>query len=297
MRKDQCNSLACPNCRGKLQLKSFDEDCDFILNGFFLCDACQCYFPLCDSIPILMKGQSGIKIPANKEELKQNVNKQVHQQLYWEGKRKRRDANHVAVRAFVEPKVDFVVSSINDFFKSYEHGVSLLDVGCGNGYFSYWFSKSGFDVAAMDFSLNMLRQAKIDVKICGDANFLPFPDKSFDVVFCSNLLHHILDPLKVVKEMARVSRKIVVLSEPNKFNPLMFLFGLVKRSERGLLRFSRKYFARLASEANLRVIDYKGEGVILPNITPGALVSIIKKINCFIWPKFFNMVILKKNEK
>lgn len=40
----------------------------------------------------------------------------------------------------------------------------------------------------------------------GDATQLPFPDASFDVVFCRYLLIHIADPLRVVREMMRVVR-------------------------------------------------------------------------------------------
>jgi SAM-dependent methyltransferase len=38
----------------------------------------------------------------------------------------------------------------------------------------------------------------------GDAAALPFPDDSFDVVFCRYLLIHIADPRRVVREMLRV---------------------------------------------------------------------------------------------
>jgi SAM-dependent methyltransferase len=40
----------------------------------------------------------------------------------------------------------------------------------------------------------------------GDATRLPFPDGSFDVVFCRYLLLHMADPVRVVREMLRVVR-------------------------------------------------------------------------------------------
>jgi ubiquinone/menaquinone biosynthesis C-methylase UbiE len=40
----------------------------------------------------------------------------------------------------------------------------------------------------------------------GDAMQLPFPDASFDVVFCRYLLLHMADPVVVVREMLRVAR-------------------------------------------------------------------------------------------
>ena len=40
----------------------------------------------------------------------------------------------------------------------------------------------------------------------GDATTLPFPDASFDLVFCRYLLLHMTDPMRVVREMMRVVR-------------------------------------------------------------------------------------------
>lgn len=40
-----------------------------------------------------------------------------------------------------------------------------------------------------------------------DANELPFADGEFDIVFCHQVLHHVQDPVAILKEMARVTRK------------------------------------------------------------------------------------------
>jgi SAM-dependent methyltransferase len=51
----------------------------------------------------------------------------------------------------------------------------------------------------------------------GDAMSLPFADGSFDRVFCSEVLEHVLQPEAVVKEMRRVLRPsgTAVISVPN----------------------------------------------------------------------------------
>jgi ubiquinone/menaquinone biosynthesis C-methylase UbiE len=48
---------------------------------------------------------------------------------------------------------------------------------------------------------------------------LPFPDQSFDLVVCKDILEHLLDPLFVLKEATRVLRDngAIVISVPNHF--------------------------------------------------------------------------------
>jgi len=49
----------------------------------------------------------------------------------------------------------------------------------------------------------------------GDA--LPFADKSFDAVCEFAILHHVPDPARVIQEMLRVARDVVVISDANRF--------------------------------------------------------------------------------
>jgi ubiquinone/menaquinone biosynthesis C-methylase UbiE len=63
-----------------------------------------------------------------------------------------------------------------------------------------------YDAALVDYA-----RTRDDNPACvrfeqGDATQLPFPDASFDVAFCRYLLLHMADPVRVVREMARVVR-------------------------------------------------------------------------------------------
>lgn len=95
----------------------------------------------------------------------------------------------------------------------------FLEVGCGTGRISTGVAKytDGITVKGVDLSTNMLkvaekvaREEKVSDKVSfaeADAKALPFDDNSFDAVFCHNMLHHIPEPLPVLKEMARVVKK------------------------------------------------------------------------------------------
>lgn len=64
--------------------------------------------------------------------------------------------------------------------------------------------------------------------LIGSGNALPFADRSFDVVCEFAVLHHVPDPGAVVKEMLRVAKKAVVISDANRFGQGSWLARLIK---------------------------------------------------------------------
>ena len=212
----------------------------------------------------------------------------ANQKDYWDTFRKRRTPNHPVVKAFVEPKIDFIKENIGHI-----ENLTVLDVGCGNGYFTSNFSKFSYTVG-LDYSRFMLSINPCNKLIQSSALSLPFKDNTFDLVFCSNLLHHIDDPTKAIKEMKRVSRKFVIISEPNRNNPLMALFSAIVEEERGALKFSLKYLETLVERCELKTIASCSIGSVVPNKTPKSLLkffSIIDKKSSF---AFYNIIISSK---
>ena len=67
-------------------------------------------------------------------------------------------------------------------------GASIIDIGCGNGYYASRFASNGLKVTAVDLSATAIEHAKLEygeqVKwIAGDAFALPF-DREFEYGFC-----------------------------------------------------------------------------------------------------------------
>ena len=213
------------------------------------------------------------------------------QKRFWDSEKKRRKPWHPAIEAFTKPKLAYISKFIlrdNSGSRS-----SLLDIGCGNGFFTYYLEKS-FDTVALDFSYSMLKRNISKMKLCGSATELPFNNRSFDITFCSNLLHHLDDPDLAVSEMRRVSRKYVVISEPNRNNPLMFLFGLLKKEERGALKFSLRYMKHLMERAGLELIGASQRGIVLPNKTPDWFLPVLKRLDGEYPFAFYNIIISKR---
>jgi protein-L-isoaspartate(D-aspartate) O-methyltransferase len=92
-------------------------------------------------------------------------------------------------------------------------GARILDVGCGKAFLLYDFSQVVPDstVAGIDISTYGIENAKEEVKpflTVGSATKLPYPDKSFDLVYSINALHNLrnFELHAALKEIERVSR-------------------------------------------------------------------------------------------
>lgn len=94
----------------------------------------------------------------------------------------------------------------------------VLEVGCGTGAVLREID-SPAALHGLDLEPASLAECKIHAPAvsltCGDAHRLPYPDKSFDIAYCHFLLLWVNHPLQVVREMARVSRYVLALAEPD----------------------------------------------------------------------------------
>lgn len=115
------------------------------------------------------------------------------------------------------------------------HGLDILDLGCGTGRHSIRMASAGARVTALDFSSEMLAQARKKTGE-GDLHFqlhdlsqpLPFRAENFDRVLCALVVDHIEGLDKLFSEMHRVCRPAgyVIVSG---MHPAMMLRGVQAR--------------------------------------------------------------------
>jgi len=90
------------------------------------------------------------------------------------------------------------------------YGDRVLDLAAGTGTSSEPFAEAGVTVIPCDFSVGMLKVGKQRVPAlpftAGDGTKLPFADGTFDAVTISFGLRNIVDPVKGLAEMRRVTR-------------------------------------------------------------------------------------------
>ena len=93
-------------------------------------------------------------------------------------------------------------------------GKSVLDVGCGPGWITVMYAKGGADVTAVDLTPAAVALTSTHLEQLGlsaivreaNAEELPFPDNSFDLVVSSGVLHHTPNYRRAISECLRVLR-------------------------------------------------------------------------------------------
>jgi len=102
--------------------------------------------------------------------------------------------------------------AISRYLSPSAKGKKLLEIGCGTGHWSRFFSEYGFEVTGVDISERMIDIAKgrnisnASFQLA-DGHSLPFADETFDVTAAFTTLEFVRDAEMVVQEMVRCTRK------------------------------------------------------------------------------------------
>jgi SAM-dependent methyltransferase len=94
-----------------------------------------------------------------------------------------------------------------ELFAEWAEGETALDVATGGGNVARVLRDAGLEVVTIDSAPGM------QPTVVSRAEEIPFADSSFDVVACRVAAHHFQDPASALKEMARASRALVLVSD------------------------------------------------------------------------------------
>jgi ubiquinone/menaquinone biosynthesis C-methylase UbiE len=126
---------------------------------------------------------------------------------------------------------------------------SLLDAGCGDGGVARLLRERVGDVVGVDVTPSPEWQDAPQLRFeVANAEELPFPNASFDVVHSKDSLHHMEQPKRAMLEYRRVLRPggTALIVEANRWNPSFYLqMTLIRRH----LHFTRARFEQLVRTA------------------------------------------------
>lgn len=148
---------------------------------------------------------------------------------------------------------------------------TVLDVGCGDGGIIKFLPEAkkivGLDISSLainDAKKNLIERNDVSFIKADACNKLPFPEKIFDIIICSETLEHVVDPYKAIKEIRRVAEDDaeIIFSVPDeqmlknikstfvKLNLFDIIFPRIEKdiSEWHLHIFNKKTICRLLSK-------------------------------------------------
>lgn len=118
------------------------------------------------------------------------------------------------------------VATFSDLFDKYVNRINIpdsakiLEVGCGTGVIlrklaqRHGFTGRGLGVdhckSFVDAATNYAEQEDVTDSLefyVGDAHHLDFKDGEFDILICHTVISHVTEPVKILSEMARVTKK------------------------------------------------------------------------------------------
>lgn len=160
------------------------------------------------------------------------------------------------------------------------HSEKLFEVGCGAGYTLSFLKESGRcswvgGVELYSIAATEAKEKNIDLILEGsiDEIALPFEENSLDVILCLDVLEHLVDPWKVLKNLCRYLKHggVLICSIPNVRHfrvvlPLLFK-GEWKYSEEGILDkthlrfFTKKTAVSLIEDSGCVVDELRTTGL------------------------------------
>jgi SAM-dependent methyltransferase len=145
---------------------------------------------------------------------------------------------------FVGPRHELRERLLLDLFLSAAPGARVLNAGAGQGSFSVRLADRGFDVTSVDESeaaVEVLRGRLPGTQVRqADVTSLPFADETFDAAVLGEVLEHVSDDERALREVGRILRRggvlaVSVPAGPSRFGTSDCWAGHHRRYTRDLL--------------------------------------------------------------
>jgi SAM-dependent methyltransferase len=193
----------------------------------------------------------------------------------------------------------------------------VLDLGAGAGIIPFMnFRGMAKKICGIDLDPRVVENPFLDEGKVADANKIPYPDESFDLIFSDNVMEHLDQPLLIFKEVKRVLKPggLFLIKTPNKYHYVPTISRLTPHSFhqyvnklRGrdeddtfpthYLANSHNQLTKLAKDSDLKIesLDLiEGRPEYLRGIWPAYLLGILyeRTVNAFSFLKSFRVIII-----
>lgn len=104
-------------------------------------------------------------------------------------------------------------------FESYRQSNQILDVGCGSGHFLKVAIEMGWKAHGTEIASSAFDQlSRLGINsFCGKLESANYAGEFFDVVYCSEVIEHLVEPATLLREIGRIVRPgaLLYLTTPN----------------------------------------------------------------------------------
>jgi SAM-dependent methyltransferase len=161
---------------------------------------------------------------------------------------------------------------------------TILDVGCGDGYFTSVLSPAAQEVVGIDPSHSAIRAARDQPDRPTNVLFsfetlhdYAKSDRRFDVVVLRGVIHHAQDPTALLRDISLITDRVIIL-EPNGLNPALKAVERLSAYHRAHEErsFTPRRLRRWMADAGFRV-DWEGIGVVVPYFAPDVLARFLSR--------------------
>ncbi len=154
-------------------------------------------------------------------------------------------------------------------------GTRVLDVGCGEGWFTAALARAGREAVGIDVAQEPLRRAHereagLDLRLVPAEGLWPLQDASFDAVWAGEVIEHVADTAGWLSEVRRVLRSggALVLSTPAHGPLTRLAVGLSGRAwasrldprSEHLRFYTRRTLTELLDDFGFERIETRGRG-------------------------------------
>jgi len=173
------------------------------------------------------------------------------------------------------------------FFSSIEnmlHGINyntVLEAGCGEGHIADFLYRERQDIQldAFDISEKVIEQAKKDYPYIhfstGSIYDIKSPDSSYDLVVASEVLEHLEEPERAMKELLRVSKRYVLATVPHE--PIWRILNLCRGKYWNDLGNTPGHIQHWSKQAFIKKWKKLGGGVIGSDMPLPWIVILLEK--------------------
>lgn len=159
--------------------------------------------------------------------------------------------------AAIRPLLIIKAKKINECCREFLKG-NVLDFGAGRCYIAEKLEKNNLDVTCLD--VKGLSQTGKKVVVYNGKK-IPFKDNEFDTALAAYVLHHCEEPIKMLKEVIRVTKGNIVIFEdtkPSSFVNMMDFFSNRMRGVKTPFKFrTEKEWAAIFKKLNLKIATVK----------------------------------------